>query len=146
MNPPYHVLFGFLFSVFLLILFPETGIINVSLLFLSSILIDIDHYFFYVYEKRGFNLRKAYDYFIEHKKKWEEFGKSTNYNLPPAFFIFHGLEVLLLLFALSFFFKPLYFVFIGFSFHIFLDLIEQAVYSSKYQKISAVNDFLNYKR
>ena len=146
MNPSWHIFFGFLFSVFLFFLFPEVGITNLSLLFLSSVLIDVDHYLFYIYERRGFNLIRAYDYFIIHKKKWEKFGKCVNYNFPPSFFIFHGLEVLLLLFVLSFFFKPLYFVFVGFSFHLLLDLFEQAVYLSKFQKISVVNDFLNYKR
>jgi len=145
MNPSWHIFFGFLFSVFLFFLFPEVGIINLSLLFFSSVLIDVDHYLFYIYEKRGFNLRRAYAYFIEKKKKWNKFGNKVH-NPLPSFFIFHGLEVLLLLFVLSFFFSPLYFIFIGFSFHLLLDLMEQAVYSNKLQKISIVNDFLNYKR
>jgi len=145
MNPSWHIFLGFLFSVFLIFLFPEVGVANLTLLFLASILIDVDHYLFYIYEKRGFNLRKAYDYFMEHKKKWGEFGNKVH-DTSPSFFIFHGVEVLLLLFALSFFFKPLYFIFIGFSFHILLDLVEQAVYSNKSQKLSIVNDFLNYKR
>jgi hypothetical protein len=145
MNPSWHIFFGFLFSVFLFFLFPEVGITNLSLLFLSSVLIDVDHYLFYIYERRGFNLRRAYNYFIEHKKKWKKFGNKVH-DISPSFFIFHGLEVLLLLFLFSFLFKQLYFVFIGFSFHLLLDLFEQAVYSDKSQKISVVNDFLNYKR
>jgi hypothetical protein len=145
MNPPWHVFFGGLFSIFLFFLFPEIEMINLFLIFFSSILIDVDHYLFYIYEKRGFSLRKAYAYFINHKKKWKNSERDSRKTFPTSFFIFHGLEVLLLLFALSFFFKPLYFIFIGFSFHLCLDLIEQAAYSNKSQKISILNDFLNYK-
>jgi hypothetical protein len=146
MNPSWHIFLGFLFSVFLLFLFPEVGVANLSLIFLASVLIDVDHYLFYIYEKKGFNLRKAYSSFMEQKRKCREFGRSLNYGSSPSFFIFHGLEVLLLLFVFSFIFKFLYFIFIGFSFHLLLDLVEQAAYSSKSQKISVVNDFLNYKR
>lgn len=145
MNPSWHIFLGFLFSVFLFLFFPEAGMANFVIIFISSVLIDVDHYFLYIHKKKSFSLRKAYIYSLEHKKQWQEFGKDANYDLPPAFFIFHGLEMLLILFVLSFFFKPLYFVFIGFSFHLLLDLVEQAVYSNKFQKISIVNDFLNYR-
>jgi hypothetical protein len=99
-----------------------------------------------MYEKRGFNLKKAYAYFLINKRKWKEFGNKKGHGFSSSFFIFHGLDVLLLILILSFFFKSLYFVFIGFSFHLILDLIEQAAYSNKFQKFSVVNDFLNYKR
>jgi len=144
-NPSYHIFFGFLFSIFLLFLFPEIGVKNLTMLFLAAVLIDVDHYLFYIYQKKDFNLRRAYDYFIANKKKWKEFGKIGNCPLPSQLCIFHGLEVLLVVFILSFFFNPLYFVFIGFSFHLLLDLAEQAVYSDKIKKVSIVSDFLNYK-
>jgi hypothetical protein len=146
MNPFWHFLFGAILSLFLLFLFPEIGIINISILFFSSILIDADHYFFYIYEKRGFNLRKAYSYFLNNKKKMKELEGHFPSFSRSSFFIFHGLEVILLVFLLSFLFKPFYFVFMGLSFHLILDLFEQAVYSKSFQKISVVNDFLNYKR
>ena len=102
----------------------------------------MDHYFFYIYHKKNFNLRKAYDYFLEHKKQIQKFGSEANMSYPHFFFIFHGLEILLLLFIISFFFSPFYFIAIGFSFHLLLDLIEQAIYSNKFQKVSILNDFL----
>jgi hypothetical protein len=146
MNPSWHFLFGAILSIFLFFLFPEIGVINISILFFSSILIDIDHYFFYIYEKREFNLRKAYSYFLNNKRKMKELkGYSSSPSLS-SFFIFHGIEVILLLFLLSFLFKPFYFAFMGFSFHLILDLFEQAAYSKGFQKISVLNDFLNYKR
>jgi hypothetical protein len=145
MNPSWHIFFGFLFSACLFFLFPDLGIFNITLIFLSSVLIDVDHYLFYIYEGKGWNLREAYNSSIEQKKRYRKFGKKA-YNFSPSFFIFHGLDVLLLLFLLSFLFRPLFFIFIGFSFHLILDLIEQAFYPNKFQKISVVNDFLNYKR
>lgn len=145
MNPSWHVFLGILFSIFLFFMFPEIGLINLSLVFLSSILIDVDHYIFYIYHNKDFNLRKAYNHFIQHKIKWKEMIKTSNYKSLPSFFIFHGLEVLLLLFVLSIFFRPAYFVFVGFSFHLFLDLTEQAIYSGETKKFSLANDYLNYK-
>jgi hypothetical protein len=146
MNPSWHIFFGFVFSAFLFFLFPDVGITNLTLLFLSSVLIDVDHYLFYAHEKKGFNLRKAYDYSVKLREEWKELEGSIGYNSHSILYIFHGLEVLLLLFVLSFIFGPLYFIFIGFSFHLLLDLVEQAVYSNKFQKVSVVNDFLNYRR
>ncbi len=143
MNPSTHIFFGLLFSAFLFFLFPETGIINISLIFLSSVLIDVDHYLYYAYKKKSINLKEAYDYFMEHKTKKKEIG--GEYCSPSVLCILHGAEVLLIIFVLSFFFKPLYFIFIGFSFHLLLDMVEQAIYSEKFEKFSLVNDFLNYK-
>lgn len=142
MNPPGHVFFGLLFSAFLFFLFPEVGIVNLSLLFLSSTLMDVDHYFFYIYRKKSFDIYKAYKYALEHKRQIREFGIEADEEFPKYFYIFHGFEIILIAFILSFFFKPAYFIFIGFSFHLLLDLVEQAVYSDKFQKVSALNDFL----
>lgn len=146
MNPSWHIFFGFFFCLFLFFAFPDTSLMNISLVFFSSVLIDVDHYLFYLFTTKNFSLRRAYAHFIEQKRKWKEFGKDPKYVQPIYLLIFHGLEVLVILFIFSFFFKPFYFVFIGFSFHLFLDLIEQAVYSNQHQKFSLVNDFLKYKK
>jgi len=146
MNPSWHIFLGVLFSLFLFFLFPETGVNNILLFLASTVLIDVDHYLFYIYTKKEFSLKRAYAYFIRNKQKLKEFGRGSSYGLPSILCIFHGFEILVIVFALSFIFKPMYFVFVGCSFHLFLDLIEQAVYSNRLQKISVVNDFLNYKK
>ena len=52
MYPKHHILLGFIFSVFVFILFPKIGILGVSIIFLSSFLIDVDHYIGYAIRKR----------------------------------------------------------------------------------------------
>ncbi|MDP2673070.1 MAG: hypothetical protein Q8O84_04625, partial [Nanoarchaeota archaeon] len=60
MLPKYHVLFGFLFSLILFLIFPFIGLSGFLIIFISSVLIDIDHYLFYVFKNRIFSINKAY--------------------------------------------------------------------------------------
>ena len=44
MLPRWHIIFGAIFTAIIWIFSPETKIIYLSLVFLSSVLIDFDHY------------------------------------------------------------------------------------------------------
>lgn len=58
---------------------------------------------------------------------------------------FHGIELMILLFFLSFIFKPLFFIFIGASFHLLLDLVYQTTYSERIDRFSLIFDFFKYR-
>ena len=114
MYPRYHILLGLLFSLTIYLLFPIT-IIQASLLFLSSFLIDVDHYLFYIWRKKDFSLKNAYNYHIQ-------LGKINPKNKKPAMMIFHTAEFIILLAILSYFIPILTFILIGLLFHLILDM------------------------
>jgi len=145
MLPKYHIIFGFLFSLILFIFFPFIGLGGFLIIFASSVLIDVDHYAYYLFKNKIFSINKAYHYFFEQRKKLlakslkEKKIKISN----PANYFLHGVEVLTILFLLGIFANKLFlFIVIGFAFHLFLDILEQIYYGFRIAKISIVYDFI----
>jgi hypothetical protein len=112
MLPKWHLLFGAIFSLILYLLFSIT-IFQASLIFLSSVLIDFDHYLWAIKRKKYFSLKEVY--------LW-------NKNLPkkhkPIMHIFHSIEFIVFIAILSFYFDFFLFILIGIVFHSLLDIIE----------------------
>ncbi len=147
MLPKYHLLFGFLFSLILYLLFPFIGLLGFLIIFASSVLIDIDHYIYYIFTKKNFNLGKAYKYFSEKRKFFLSSLKRQKNNSNPAMYLLHGIEVLLILFILGIFLNKLFlFIFIGFGFHLFLDVLEQVYYGFGIAKVSLMYDFIKLEK
>ncbi len=141
-----HIFFGFIFAIALFLLFPKIGFLGFSIIFLSSVLIDIDHYIYYIYEKKDFNLKNAYKCFIQIDSYCRALPWKQRTNLKGQFYIFHGVELLLLLILLSFFFNFFIFIFTGFAFHLLLDLLDQTTYWDKIDKLSTIHDILKNKK
>lgn len=137
-----HIIFGIFFATGIFFLFPRISFLGVSIILLSSVLIDVDHYFFYIYKKEDFNLKRAYNWFIQKDKSCRSLPWEQRENLRGAICILHGIEVLTILILLSFIFNYLIFVFAGFAFHLLLDSIEQTTYWNKMDKVSLVYDLL----
>lgn len=134
MLPKYHIILGFLFSLILYLIFPFISLWGSLIIFASSVLIDVDHYIYYIFAKKDLSLKNAYSFFIKKPK------------LNPAMYFFHGIEILLILFILGIFINKLFlFILIGFSFHLFLDIIEQIYYGFRIAKVSLVYDFIKFK-
>ena len=112
MLPKSHILFGAIFAIFLYLIFPIT-IIQTSLVFLSSFLIDFDHYIFGAIRKKTLNLKKLYF--------WH---KSLGEDHKSIMHIFHSIEFIIILVILSYIFNFYLFILIGTLFHSILDLIE----------------------
>ena len=112
MLPKYHILLGAIFSGLLYWLLPLT-LFQTFLVFLSAVLIDFDHYLWYVKRKKDWNLKNAYNYL---KKLSENLKK-------PIIMIFHTIEFLILVFILCFLWGGFYFVLIGMVFHSISDLL-----------------------
>ncbi len=143
MLPKYHILLGFLFSLILYLIFPFIGLIGFLLIFASSVLIDIDHYLYYIFAKKNFSLGNAYKYFFEKRKKYISSVKSIRNRLNPAMYFLHGIEVLLILFIIGIFVNKIsLFIFIGFIFHLFLDIIEQVYFGIRIDKVSLIWDLM----
>ena len=142
MLPKYHIILGFLFSLILWIIFPSISILGALIIFFSSFLIDVDHYLYFVLNKQNINLKNTYNYFVK-KRKIAIAKKTKNKNPNPLMYLFHGIEVLLILFILGIFTNKIFlFIFIGFAFHLFLDIVEQIYYGFRISKISLIFDFV----
>lgn len=115
MLPKWHIFIGLIFSLILLYFF-KLSITFIILVFLSSILIDVDHYLFYLKKYKNFSLKKAYF--------WH---KNLPRNHKPIMHIFHTIEFHIFVLALSFLFFPFFFVLIGMLFHSIIDLLEMLV-------------------
>ena len=142
MLPKYHILFGFLFASFLFIFFPFISLLGFFIIFFSSVLIDVDHYLFYVFKNNIFSIKKAYTYFYEKRKKLLAKGLKEK-KINPLMYLFHGIEILFVLFILGLFANKIFlFIFMGFSFHLFLDVLEQIYYGFRIAKVSLIYDFI----
>lgn len=147
MNLSAHILFGFVFAIFLYLIFPQIGLLESSIIFLSSILIDIDHYLYYLYKKRDYSLKKAYLFFIDNQKKFLMLPRTEREEYRGILVIFHGIEILMVLILFGIFASSLFFyIFVGFAFHLLLDVIFQPVYWNRLDRISLIRDFYKFKK
>jgi len=143
MLPKYHIVLGFLFSLILFLIFPSISILGASVIFFSSFLIDVDAYLNYIFTKKSFNLINAIKYYSEKRKKGIKLSRGQKLKAPIKIRFLHGIEILAVLFILGIFTNKLFlFIFIGFAFHLFLDIAEQIYYGFRISKISLVYDFI----
>jgi len=147
MLPSKHIILGFIFSLIIFYLFPEIGLLGVSLIFLSSFLIDIDHYFYYAYTKKDFNPINARNWFMKKHREFiklphEERRKRAK-NIPC---IFHGIEMIMFLILLSFISPLFIYILMGFIFHESLDLINILYFGFSLDHIgSQTYNIINHK-
>ena len=145
MLPKYHIILGIIFS-FILVYFFNLSLIAGIIIFLSSVLIDIDHYLYYVYKKKDLSLRRAYNWFINKRKRILLLPKKQRAKIYADFSFLHGIEVLILLFILAKFISSyFYYVLIGVGFHLFLDIIYGIFIMNRIERISLIYEYLNYK-
>lgn len=121
MLPKWHLLFGLALS---LILFPFLGW-HVLILLAATVLIDFDHYLIYAIKKKDINLKNAYAYL----KKLEEKQRNPNFKGKYIFLlcIFHTYEFLFILLVIAFLNKFILLVFLGFIFHMVIDIISTRI-------------------
>ena len=147
MLPRNHIILGFIIAVFLFILFPSFGLVSVALFWLSSFLVDFDHYLFFIYYKKSFNLKKAYFWFKEKSKKIEKLKKNKE-KYTTGIYIFHGVEPIIICLILGFILsKYFFFVAGGIFFHLILDKIARIKNSRFYpKKTSVILDIMKYSK
>jgi hypothetical protein len=123
MLPKWHILGGFIVS-YILVYFFHFSIFSGTIIFLSSFLIDVDHYLVYSIKSKDISIKNAYKMALEHGDKWKHLSydqKKKEYWTP---FIFHGIEPLAILLFLSYFNIFFLGIFIGFLTHMILDYIQ----------------------
>ena len=128
MWPKTHVVYGFIASLALYLIFPSIGLLEASLIFFSSFLIDIDHYFYYVGKTKDISLINAINWFSERKRKWHKLSalqiRQYTKKFKHHFLIFHGFEFVALLAILTFYFPLIFWILIGVTIHLLMDYRE----------------------
>ena len=132
MLPIQHFFLSIIFILVLFFLFPQISILGLLIILFSAVLIDIDHYLYYIWAKKDLSLRNAYKWHANHMKY--------------VFCFLHGFEVLVILYLLGVYLSNyFFFILIGFSFHLFLDILAEIIHGFKIHKISVIYDFFLHK-
>lgn len=117
MLPIFHIIFGLI--LFILLYLNNLNIFYAIIFFLASFGFDIDHYIYYIFKKKSFNLIKAYKYFrVDLNKKINKKQKPIDLLL-----IFHTMEFIFIVFILALFLEIFQWVFLGLLFHMLVDWI-----------------------
>ena len=122
MFPKTHIIVNFFISL------PLLFVINpvfVLIFFLSSFLIDVDHYLYYIVQENSFSLKKAYNWFVMRDSKWRKLSTKERRKYAYSLLIFHGLEIILLLSLLTTIYYPFLFIALGLFVHLAEDAIEE---------------------
>jgi len=147
MHPKLHFLIGVFFVIFFHFIFPQITFLNLLIILFSSVLIDVDHYFYYIIKKRDFNLFKCYEWYKEGVKKTHHLPIKERKKIYTGFYMFHGIEPLIILFLLGISVSQFFFfIFIGFSFHLLLDIPSEIVIKGTFQKISLIYNYTQFKK
>jgi hypothetical protein len=146
MLPKYHILFGIIFIAILHFAFPSISFLELSIIFLSSVLIDVDHVLYFFLKKGSLNPTKAYRWYMERRKNFNKLPREQKKQTYSGFFLFHGIEILTFLFLLSNYIPILFFVFLGFSFHFFLDIIHEIYDKGTIDKSSLLWNYHRFRK
>ena len=124
MLPKWHILIGFVFS-YLLVYFFHFSIFAGTIIFLSSwFLIDLDHYLRFISKSHKLSAIQFWKWSLDRGKRWKKLSREQKKEYKQPIFIFHGIEFILILIVLSYFFEFFIFVIIGVIIHLLADYID----------------------
>ena len=125
MFPKWHILFGAIFTFIIWLTVPRVPLTFLALVFLSSFLIDFDHYMAFVLKTKNLSLRNAFEYYrkgiIKMKKE-----VAKGIKRKGDFHIFHTIEFHVLVGLFGFVWIGFFYIFIGMIFHSLLDILSMA--------------------
>ena len=107
----YHITLGIIISI---LLYPVYGA-NVLIIFISNLLIDADHYLWYIFRMKSLNLFKAFKFYKN---------RTLRLKYRNILHVFHTIEFLILIIVLSFYFEIFFLILIGIVIHLILDIID----------------------
>jgi len=142
-----HFFYGMIFSAFVYFIYPQIELLSSIIILLSSVLIDVDIYIYYLYKKKSWSLIKAYQWGKSRTKKVKQIPRQERNNIYGGIRFLHGVEILLITFILGialdrFFF----FIFIGLALHLLLDIVDQVIYWDRIDKFSILYDYRKSKK
>jgi hypothetical protein len=121
MLPRWHILYGGLFTLLIWFFSQNLNPIYLILVFLSSFLIDFDHYIVAVHRTKKYRLKHSFNYHKEAEKKFLK-NKAKGIREKTDFHLFHTIEFHVLLALLGMIWIGFFYIFIGMFFHSLLDL------------------------
>jgi hypothetical protein len=124
MKPKIHLILGTLLLVAFYLIFPKTSLVNLTILWFSTwFLIDSDSPMIYFIKNKTINPRKFIEYYNKRKKVWKSLTLEEKKEFKYPIRIFHNLEFLLLLTLISIKVSFIFYLLIGFFFHLVLDWV-----------------------
>lgn len=135
MYPTTHLLLGIIFSLAVYLIVPSVGFSGFLVILFSSVLIDVDHYIYYIFYKKDFNLLRAVRWFQKNLSSVLKLPEKERRKVYLGIYFLHGMDIILILFFLSFLNKIFLFIAIGFLFHQFVDFIEIVYLNVSYDKV-----------
>ena len=121
MLPRWHILLGAILTLVFWAASPNISFVYLGLIFLSSFLIDFDHYVVSALKNKSPSLKKSFSYHSDLRQKIEK-EKKKGIRKRGDFHLFHTVEFHLLVGLLGFFWAGFFYIFIGMIFHSLLDL------------------------
>jgi len=117
----WHIITGFIIS-YILVYFFNFPVLAGTIIFLSSFIIDVDHYFYYAYIKKDLSPFNAVKWFYIQHKKFIGLTKQQKANVKHAVNIFHGIGFWVILLILSFYYQIFFWILLGVIIHIIPDI------------------------
>ncbi len=146
MLPKYHIFFGIIFILVLYFLFPQLSLLSLLVIFLSNVFIDIDHGLYYLLKKKDINPLRCYNWYKDNIRKTLSLPMKERKKIYSGFYLFHGIEILAILFFLGRYINPLFtMILIGFSFHMLIDIPDEIYKKRTIHKISLVYNLYKWK-
>lgn len=144
MFPYQHFIFGILFVGGLFFIYPSISLMGLGIILASSVLIDVDHYIYYAYKKKDLNFFRIRKWLTINLKQSFLLSREERNKFDFGIMFLHGFEFLFILLLLGFLVsKYFFFVFIGFGFHLILDVLFNLTIIDKGIKISLIKDLMN---
>ncbi len=133
MYPKWHIILGAIFTLVLWAFFPGTEWYFMLVLFLSSFLIDFDHYMTFVWKKGSWSLSEAIDYCMKQKEIMIAEQRRGIF-VKGDFHLFHTIEFHAFVLALGFVYPVFMYVFAGMIFHSLSDFVDLAYKHEIYRR------------
>ena len=147
MRPKIHLIAGIFFVITLHFIFPQITFLNLSIILFSSVLIDGDHYLYYILRTKNFNLIKCYKWYDTHLKKTLSLSMKERKKIYSGFYALHGIEPLIILFLLGISVSQFFiFVFVGFFIHFAIDIPHEFYTKRTLHKISLIYSYSQFKK
>jgi hypothetical protein len=117
------------------------------LIIASTVLVDVDHYIYYVFKKKNFSLIKAYKWYQSNRIKSHHLSREEKRKIYFGFHFLHGVEILAIIYFLYAYASSLFlYVLIGYSLHFFADLIVEGIWCGTIDKVSVIYNFLKGRK
>lgn len=147
MRPKIHLIIGIFFIAIIYFLFPNISPISLLVILASSVLIDSDHYIYYIMRTGNFNLLKCYKWFDSHLKKTLSLPMNERKKIYTGFYLFHGIEPLIILFLFGNYLSSIFMLlFFGFLLHFIVDVPHEYYIKRTLHKISLIYSYTQFRK